>query len=138
MVEGQAILLFLLLLTTLKFWTHATPLSSYHICKRDSVGCLYHTHMLFMILIILLEDALMVFFTALFFKNAEWKWCLCMTGLVWDTEGRNEIVNVIMFYFISICLHYRMPFKFNSPFNWPYPSMYISDWRSCLLSMYIF
>lgn len=77
-------------------------------------------------------------FYSFIFKNAESKWCQCMTDFVRDTEGKHEIVNVIMFYFISISLHYRMPFKFNSPFNWPYPSLYISDWRSCLLSMYIF
>lgn len=68
-------------------------------------------------LIILLEDALVVFFYSFIFKNAESKWCLCMTDFVRDTEGKHEIVNVIMFYFISISLHYRMPFKFNSPFN---------------------
>lgn len=59
----------------------------------------------------------MVFFLQLYFLRMQSQNGVCMTDFVRDTEGKHEIVNVIMFYFISISLHYRMPFKFNSPFN---------------------
>lgn len=74
----------------------------------------------------------------LYFKSTESTRGLSMAGLVWNTAGRNEIIDVIIFAILALV------FTIGCLLNSLLPSVdfilavYISDWRSCLLSMYNF